>query len=111
MIHRFEFGKRSLVEVSGTMPTSARTAVSSLKLWAREASRSSAAATRTGVDQEAGLSWEARTLSLNARYSYGFRGNSQTLDQILVGGRMRRSTTSSTSTWSSSTKRATTIRR
>ena len=30
-----------------------------------------------------------RTLPVNQRYSYVFQGNSQTLDQILVGGRMK----------------------
>ena len=30
-----------------------------------------------------------RTLPANQRYSYVFQGNSQTLDQILVGGRMK----------------------
>jgi predicted extracellular nuclease len=29
------------------------------------------------------------TLPVNERYSYVFQGNSQTLDQILVGGRMK----------------------
>ena len=29
------------------------------------------------------------TLPANERYSYVFQGNSQTLDQILVGGRMK----------------------
>ena len=30
-----------------------------------------------------------KTLPVNERYSYVFQGNSQTLDQILVGGRMK----------------------